>query len=107
MAFIVGSSTYALQMIDPFEAVRLIKESGYQAVEVCVREGWPTAPPHFPREQQGDLGKLCEYLGFPSLYCLAALMSVCLSLIGWPWMTLQNRSLKWHIGCISMILQFS
>ena len=66
MAFKFGYSTYALQMIDPFEAVRLIKESGYQAVEVCVREGWPTAPPHFPREQQGDLGKLCEDLGFPS-----------------------------------------
>ena len=38
MTFKFGYSTYALQMLDPFEAVRLIKESGYQAVEVCVKE---------------------------------------------------------------------
>ena len=66
MAFKLGYSTYALKMLDPFEAIRLIKDAGYEALEVCMREGWPTSPLCFSNPQQVDLSKLCEDLGFPS-----------------------------------------
>ena len=66
MAFELGYSTYALKMVDPFEALQLIKDAGYEALEVCLREGWPTSPVYFSFAQQVDLRKLCEDLGFSS-----------------------------------------
>ena len=66
MSFKLGYSTYALKMVDPFEALHLIKDAGYEAIEVCLREDWPTSPPNFSLAQQIDLRKLCEHLGFPS-----------------------------------------
>ena len=66
MGFMLGYSTYALKMVDPFEALQLIKEVGYQALEVCLSEDWPTSPLRFPPARQADLGKLAEDLGFAS-----------------------------------------
>jgi len=66
VGFMLGYSTYALKMVDPFEALQLIKEVGYQALEVCLSEDWPTSPLRFPPARQADLGKLAEDLGFAS-----------------------------------------
>jgi len=76
MAFTLGYSTYALKMVDPFDAVRLIKDVGYDALEVCAAEGWPSAPDHFTASQQSELGKLSQDLGFSSPI-LFALIDVC------------------------------
>ena len=76
MIFALGYSTYALQMVDPFEAVRLIKDVGYEALEICAAEGWPSFPEIFSNIQQNDLGKLAQDLGFPSPI-LFALIDVC------------------------------
>ena len=38
VAFTLGYSTCALKMVDPFEAVQLIKDVGYDALEVCAAE---------------------------------------------------------------------
>ena len=76
MVFKLGYSTYALKMVDPFEAVRLIKDVGYEALEVCAADAWPSAPTVFSTSQQDDLGKLAQDLGFRSPI-LFALLDVC------------------------------
>ena len=62
----LGYSTYALKMVDPFEALPKIRRIGYDAIEICMREGWPTSPRNFDISSQKSLAKLSERLGFPS-----------------------------------------
>ena len=76
MVFKLGYSTYALKMVDPFEALRLIKDVGYEALEVCAADGWPSAPGEFSASQQDDLAKLASDLGFGSPI-LFALIDIC------------------------------
>ena len=66
MTFKLGYSTYALGMVDPFEAVRKSREIGYEAIEICVKDEWPTFPARFGSSEQKKLGALCRELGFPS-----------------------------------------
>ena len=66
MEFKLGYSTYALKMVDPFRAIRLVKDTGYEALEVCLSEDSPTSPLHFSSPKQVELRNLCEDLGFPS-----------------------------------------
>ena len=53
-------------MVDPFEAVRKSREIGYEAIEICVKDEWPTFPARFGSSEQKKLGALCRELGFPS-----------------------------------------
>jgi len=76
VTFTLGYSTYALRMLDPFDAVRLIKDVGYEALEICAADGWPSSPVEFNPTQQGELGKLAQDLGFPSPI-MFALIDVC------------------------------
>jgi sugar phosphate isomerase/epimerase len=66
VAFRLGYSTYALQMVDPFEALPKIREIGYDALEICLSDDWPTAPHRFGPDQQRKLAALSKSLGFPS-----------------------------------------
>ena len=66
MVFKLGYSTYALGMVDPFEAVRKSREIGYEAIEICVKDEWPTFPARFNSSEQKKLADLCRELGFPS-----------------------------------------
>jgi sugar phosphate isomerase/epimerase len=76
VAFSLGYSTYALKMVDPFEAVKLIKDVGYEALEICAANDWQSNPVRFSASQQNDLGKLAQDLGFGSPL-LFALLDVC------------------------------
>ena len=53
-------------MVDPFEAVKIISEAGYDALEICASEEWPSSPTIFSTDQQEQLVKLVQDLGFPS-----------------------------------------
>jgi len=66
MAFKLGYSTYALQMVDPFEAVDLISDTGYEAIEICMGEAWPTSPLKFSASQQRELASKIKDSGFDS-----------------------------------------
>ena len=66
MTFKFGYSTYALKMVDPFEALGKIKDHGYDAIEICAREGWATSPNIFGVDQQRTLAEASRRLGFPS-----------------------------------------
>jgi sugar phosphate isomerase/epimerase len=63
-------------MLDPFEAVRMIKDVGYDALEICAADGWPSSPVDFTAARQSDLGKLSQDLGFESPI-MFALIDVC------------------------------
>ncbi len=52
MTFKLGYSTYALRMLDPFDAIQLIKDTQYEAVEICLRDGWPTSPLQFTNTKE-------------------------------------------------------
>ncbi|MEX0762649.1 MAG: sugar phosphate isomerase/epimerase [Dehalococcoidia bacterium] len=66
MTFKLGYSTYAIQMIDPFEALPKIREIGYDNLEICMGDAWPTAPERFPLDDQRRLSALARSIGFPS-----------------------------------------
>jgi sugar phosphate isomerase/epimerase len=66
MPFRLGYSTYALSRVDPFQALPKIRETGYDDVEICMGDDWPTAPHKFPVPEQRRLRALSESLGFPS-----------------------------------------
>ena len=66
MTFQLGYSTYALKMMDPFEALPMIKDVGYEALEIAVADDWPTAPHKFSAQKRADLASLIRDLGFPS-----------------------------------------
>lgn len=76
MTFILGNSTYALRMVDPFEAARMIKDVGYDALEICEADGWPSSPVDFSENQQRDLANLSQNIGFGSPI-MFALIDVC------------------------------
>jgi len=76
VTFKLGYSTYALKMMDPFEALRMIKDVGYEALEVCAANGWPSSPEEFSPSEQDDLAKLAQDLGFSSPI-LFAMIDVC------------------------------
>lgn len=76
MTFTYGYSTYALKMVDPFEAVQKIRDTGYEALEICVRDGYPTAPGVFGVDQQRKLAAASQKLGFPSPILFGAI-NVC------------------------------
>jgi sugar phosphate isomerase/epimerase len=76
VTFKLGYSTYALKMLDPFDAVRLVNDVGYDALEICAADGWPSSPLEFSESQQRELGKLSQDLGFESPI-MFALIDVC------------------------------
>ncbi|MBM3959588.1 MAG: sugar phosphate isomerase/epimerase [SAR202 cluster bacterium] len=66
MKFKLGYSTYALKAVDPFVALPRIREVGYEALEICLSEAWPTTPARFPAAERKLLARLARDLGFPS-----------------------------------------
>ncbi len=66
MAIKLGYSTYALSMLDPFDALPKIRETGYEAIEIAMGDAWPTTPKSFTPPEQIRLATLAKSLGFPS-----------------------------------------
>jgi len=66
LTFQLGYSTYALPATDPFEALPKIRDIGYEAIEICAGDAWPSAPERFDAGKQRELAKLAQTLGFPS-----------------------------------------
>lgn len=62
----IGFGTYGLPNEDIFEAIPRLARIGYQAVELTIAEGWPTAPGRLSAEQRRRLKALIEARGFGS-----------------------------------------
>ena len=61
----IAYSTYALQGVDPFEAVARVREIGYDALEINCGAAWPTAPERFGSGQRSRLRDALRGAGFP------------------------------------------
>jgi len=59
-------STYALQSVDPFEAIAGVKEIGYDALELNTGEAWPTSPGKLDVDTRKRLRDALQSAGFPS-----------------------------------------
>lgn len=62
----IGYSSYALKMVDVFDAVPRIREIGYDAFEVCARDGWQTEAARFDSNSRKKLASVIREQGFPS-----------------------------------------
>ena len=61
----IAYSTYALQGVDPLDALRRVREIGYDALEINCGTAWPTAPDRFGPEQRSRLRDALQHAGFP------------------------------------------
>ena len=61
----LGYSTYAMLRLDVFDVLPRLKEIGYEALEVCVRDGWATAAATFDTRERRKLVACLRKLGFP------------------------------------------
>lgn len=61
----LGYGTYGMKKLDPFEAVRGLKEIGFDAIEIAATKGWSTAPAVFGEEERKRLVALFQVLNLP------------------------------------------
>ena len=61
----IAYSTYALQGVDPVDAVARVREIGYDALEINCGAAWPTAPQRFRSGQRSRLRAALQNAGFP------------------------------------------
>jgi len=61
----IGYGTYGMQGEDIFQAIPRLKKIGYEALELTVGEGWPTAPGRLDREARRRLAGLMQASAFP------------------------------------------
>jgi len=61
----IAYSTYALQSVNPFEAVEGVKRIGYEGLEINCGEDWVTAPDRFGEQDRKKLREAFQAAGFP------------------------------------------
>lgn len=61
----IGYGTYGMQDVDIFEALPLLKAIGYEAIEICAADGWPTKPSRLSPQKRARLRSEIEQMGFP------------------------------------------
>ncbi len=61
----IAYSTYALQTIDPIEAVEKVKKIGYDGLEINCGSGWKTAPDLFGDDARKQMVEAYQAAGFP------------------------------------------
>jgi len=62
----LGYGNYGMRGEDVFDALPRLRDIGYEAIELTVSDGWPTAPDMLNGAGRKRLAKLCESLDFPS-----------------------------------------
>jgi sugar phosphate isomerase/epimerase len=61
----IAYSTYALQSVDPFEAIDRVQAIGYDALELNVGDAWPTAAAKLDGDQRARLRERFQAASFP------------------------------------------
>ena len=62
----IAYSTYALQTIDPLEAIERVRDIGYDGLELNVGDAWPTAASKLDVDARKRLCEAFQLAGFPS-----------------------------------------
>lgn len=61
----LGYSNYGMKEFDVFQTLPRLRSIGYEANEICVRDGWQTAAHHFDKGARRRLVLEYQRLGFP------------------------------------------
>lgn len=61
----LGYSNYAMRQLDVFATLPRLRSMGYEAMEICARDGWPTAADSFSPGERRKLVALFRELEFP------------------------------------------
>lgn len=69
----IAYSTYGLQPVDPLEAVKRVKEIGYEGLELNIGNDWPTAPEKLNASARSRLTEAYQEVGFPSPVLMSSL----------------------------------
>ncbi|MBM4045731.1 MAG: sugar phosphate isomerase/epimerase [Planctomycetes bacterium] len=75
--FKLAYGTYGMPKIEPAAALPRLKEMGYEGIEICVAEAWPTAPGKMSKPARQALrGQLADLgLEVPSLMLLSRVLT--------------------------------
>ena len=61
----LGYSNYGMRQLDVFDALPRLQSMGYEAMEICVRDGWATTADAFDKGARRKLVGHFQQLGFP------------------------------------------
>ena len=64
--FEFGFSTYAMKKLDPYSAIKIISESNYKYVEICIADDWPTLLASSRKKKSKELFKVINDYGLIS-----------------------------------------
>ncbi len=69
----LGYSNYGMKDVDILEALPRIRSIGYEAIELCARDGWQTAADNFGAQDRKVLSAKLQEVGFPTPPIMEAL----------------------------------
>ena len=69
----LGYSNYGMRDVDIFEALPRIRSIGYEAMELCARDGWQTTADNFGAQDRKKLSAQLQEAGFPTPPIMEAL----------------------------------
>ena len=69
----LGYSNYGMRDVDIFEALPRIRSIGYEAMELCARDGWQTTADNFGAQDRKKLSAKLQEVGFPTPPIMEAL----------------------------------
>ena len=69
----LGYSNYGMKDVDIVEALPRIRSIGYEAIEICARDGWQTAAGNFWAPERKKLSAKLQEVGFPTPPIMEAL----------------------------------
>ena len=69
----LGYSNYGMKDVDIVEALPRIRSIGYEAIELCARDGWETTAENFGTQQRKRLSAGLQEVGFPTPPIMEAL----------------------------------
>ena len=69
----LGYSNYGMKDVDIVEALPRIRSIGYEAIEICARDGWQTVAGNFGPPERKELSAKLQEVGFPTPPIMEAL----------------------------------
>lgn len=69
----LGYSNYGMKDVDIVEALPRIRSIGYEAIELCARDGWETTADNFGTQERKRLSAGLQEVGFPTPPIMEAL----------------------------------
>ena len=69
----LGYSNYGMKDVDIVDALPRVRAIGYEAIELCARDGWETAADNLGAQERKRLSASLQAVGFPTPPIMEAL----------------------------------